>query len=66
MTGADFAFIAAFLKERSGLIITPDKMYLLETRLASILRDNSLSGLPALIEMLRQPGASSCPNNSRA
>jgi chemotaxis protein methyltransferase CheR len=57
MTGADFAFIAAFLKERSGLIITQDKMYLLETRLASILRDNNLSGLPALIEMLRQPGA---------
>lgn len=57
MTPADFAFIAAFLKERSGLIITQDKMYLLETRLASILRDNNLSGLPALIEMLRQPGA---------
>ena len=30
MTSTDFAFIAAFLKERSGLIITQDKMYLLE------------------------------------
>ncbi|HEY4075524.1 MAG TPA: protein-glutamate O-methyltransferase [Rhizomicrobium sp.] len=57
MTDADFAFIAAFLKERSGLIITPDKMYLLETRLASILREKDLSGLPALIEVMRQPGA---------
>jgi chemotaxis protein methyltransferase CheR len=56
MTSADFAFIAAFLKERSGLIITPDKMYLLETRLTSILRDNSLKDLAALVEMLRQPG----------
>jgi len=56
MTGADFAFIAQFLKERSGLIITQDKMYLLETRLASILRDNCLSGLSQLAEMLRQPG----------
>jgi chemotaxis protein methyltransferase CheR len=56
MTGADFAFIAQFLKERSGLIITQDKMYLLETRLASILRDNGLSGLPALVDLLRQPG----------
>ena len=56
MTSADFAFIAAFLKERSGLIITQDKMYLLETRLASILRDNGLSSLAALVEMLRQPG----------
>jgi chemotaxis protein methyltransferase CheR len=58
MTSADFAFIAAFLKERSGLIITPDKMYLLETRLTSILRDNGLKDLPALVEMLRQPGRS--------
>jgi chemotaxis protein methyltransferase CheR len=58
MTSADFAFIAAFLKERSGLIITTDKMYLLETRLASILRDNGLSGLPALIDKLRQAGPS--------
>ena len=57
MTGADFAFIAQFLKERSGLIITQDKMYLLETRLASILRDNNLPGLGALVEMLRAPGA---------
>lgn len=58
MTSADFAFIAAFLKERSGLIITPDKMYLLETRLTSILRDNGLKDLPGLVEMLRQPGRS--------
>jgi chemotaxis protein methyltransferase CheR len=57
MTGADFAFIAHFLKERSGLIITQDKTYLLETRLASILRDHGLAGLPALVETLRQPGA---------
>ena len=56
MTSADFTFIAAFLKERSGLIITQDKMYLLETRLTSILRDNGLSSLAALVEMLRQPG----------
>jgi chemotaxis protein methyltransferase CheR len=56
MTSADFAFIAAFLKERSGLIITPDKMYLLETRLTSILRDNGLKDLPALVDLLRQPG----------
>jgi len=57
MTGADFAFIAQFLKDRSGLIITQDKMYLLETRLTSILRDNNLSNLTALVELLRQPGA---------
>jgi chemotaxis protein methyltransferase CheR len=58
MTGADFTFIATFLKERSGLIITPDKLYLLETRLTPILRERGLSGLPALMDLLRQPGAS--------
>ena len=56
MIGADFAFIAQFLKDRSGLIITQDKMYLLETRLTSILRDNGLASLTALVEVLRQPG----------
>ena len=58
MIGADFAFIAQFLKDRSGLIITQDKMYLLETRLTSILRENDLASLTALAELLRQPGAS--------
>ena len=57
MNTADFAFVAQFLKDRSGLIITQDKMYLLETRLSSILRDNGLASLTALVELLRQPGA---------
>jgi chemotaxis protein methyltransferase CheR len=58
MTGADFAVIAAFLKDRSGLIINQDKTYLLETRLAAILRDHQLAGLPGLADHLRQPGPS--------
>jgi len=58
MNNSDFAFIAQFLKDRSGLIITQDKMYLLETRLTSILRENGLADLTALVELLRQPGGS--------
>jgi chemotaxis protein methyltransferase CheR len=58
MTDAEFAIVATFLKERSGLIITPDKMYLLETRLGAILREHNIAGLPALAELLRQPGSS--------
>ena len=57
MTCPDFTFIAALLKERSGLIITPDKQYLLETRLTPIVRELGLSGLPALFDRLRQPGS---------
>jgi chemotaxis protein methyltransferase CheR len=58
MTSAEFAIIAAFLKERSGLIITQEKTYLLETRLAAILREHNLAGLPGLADHLRQPGPS--------
>jgi chemotaxis protein methyltransferase CheR len=56
MTNADFEFIAALLKERSGLIITTDKLYLLQTRLVTVLRDHKLAGLPELVGLLRQPG----------
>lgn len=59
MTGADFTFIAALLKERSGLIITPDKGYLLETRLGPIVRERGLPSLSALMDVLRQPGSDS-------
>jgi len=62
MTSADFAVIAAFLKERSGLIIAQDKTYLLETRLVAILRDHNLAGLPGLADHLRQPGPSPIKN----
>jgi chemotaxis protein methyltransferase CheR len=58
MTSTDFAVIAAFLKERSGLIITQDKTYLLEARLAVVLRDHKLAGLAGLADHLRQPGPS--------
>ncbi|HVP84982.1 MAG TPA: protein-glutamate O-methyltransferase CheR [Rhizomicrobium sp.] len=53
MTPTDFAFIAAFLKERSGLIITPDKTYLLEARLVPLGRKYNLAGLSALIDALK-------------
>ena len=57
MTPADFTFIAALLKDRSGLIITPDKHYLLETRLSPIVRERSLVDLAGLIDALRKPGS---------
>ena len=49
MTEAEFAFIAGLLKERSGLTLTKDKTYLLETRLLPVARKHALSGLPELI-----------------
>ena len=57
MTGADFNLIAAMLKDRSGLIITQDKQYLLETRLTPIQREFGLAGLGALCDLLRHSPA---------
>jgi chemotaxis protein methyltransferase CheR len=51
--GTTFDTIAALLKSRSGLVIGPDKLYLLETRLAPILRRHGLRDLPTLAARLR-------------
>lgn len=55
MTGS-YAAIAAVLKARSGLTLGPDKAYLLETRLAPIIRRLSLTGLDDLAARLK-PGS---------
>ncbi len=55
MSGA-FAAIAEVLKARSGLIVGPDKLYLLETRLAPIMKREQLRDLNALSAKMR-PGS---------
>jgi chemotaxis protein methyltransferase CheR len=53
---AAFAAIAEVLKARSGLVLGPDKLYLLETRLAPILKRDGLRDLADLSSRLR-PGS---------
>ncbi|TCS61674.1 CheR family methyltransferase [Varunaivibrio sulfuroxidans] len=53
MTPADFDFISTLLKGRSGLVLTPDKSYLLESRLMPVARKNSLSSLEELVSAIR-------------
>jgi len=48
-----FDTIATLLKVKSGLSIGPDKLYLLDTRLAPILKRYQLPNLNALAERLR-------------
>ena len=43
LSAAAFETFAALLKSRSGLVIGPDKLYLLETRLAPILKRGELA-----------------------
>jgi chemotaxis protein methyltransferase CheR len=50
-----FDTIAGVLKLRSGLAIGPDKLYLLETRLGTILKQQGIADLNALAERLRAP-----------
>ncbi len=52
-----FDTLASLLKSRSGLIIGMDKLYLLETRLAAIIKREKLNDMNALAERLRRPGS---------
>ncbi len=53
MKPEDFDFIAKFIKDRSGLVLTSDKSYLLESRLMPIARKRGLKGLDELIGTVR-------------
>lgn len=53
----EFEFFRRFLKERSGLIVTPDKQYLLESRLLPVARRAGLASLTDLAARLGKPGS---------
>ena len=53
LSNEEFDFIAGFLKQRSGLALTKDKMYLLETRLTPLAKSNGLADVRELIAKLR-------------
>ncbi len=57
LSSTAFQTYATLLKTRSGLVIGPDKLYLLETRLAPILKCEKLRDLAALADRLRAPNA---------
>jgi chemotaxis protein methyltransferase CheR len=53
MKGQNFALFARVLKERSGLVVTADKAYLLESRLVPVARKHGLTSVEALAGALR-------------
>ena len=53
MTPLDYEFLRKLLKERSGLDLSADKQYLVESRLLPLARKASLPGLAELIQKLR-------------
>ena len=53
MTPSEFDFLSGFLKDQSGLVLTQDKMYLVETRLKSVAAAHNCESLAALVGALR-------------
>ena len=53
MTPADYDFLRASLKERSGLVLSADKQYLVESRLLPVARKSGLANLGELIVALK-------------
>ncbi|MGH7126421.1 MAG: CheR family methyltransferase [Stellaceae bacterium] len=53
MTTDDFDFLCRLLKERSGLVLTRDKAYLLESRLLPVARKANLKSVDELVAAVR-------------
>jgi chemotaxis protein methyltransferase CheR len=53
VTPGDYEFLRKFLKERSGLDLSADKQYLVESRLVPLARKASLTGIPDLVQKIR-------------
>lgn len=56
MTRDDFQFLAGFLHDQSGLVLTEDKLYLVESRLVPVARKHGLAGLDELVARVRDGG----------
>ncbi len=53
MTPSDYEYLRKLLKERSGLDLSADKQYLVESRLMPLARKAGLGGIPELAQKMR-------------
>jgi chemotaxis protein methyltransferase CheR len=60
MTPADYDFLRKFLKEKSGLDLSADKQYLVESRLVPLARKAGMAGLDELIQKVKSGNAALC------
>ncbi|MGX1785960.1 CheR family methyltransferase [Bosea sp. NPDC055332] len=58
MTEFDFDFLRVLLQRRSGLSLSTEKRYLVESRLGMLCRRRGIAGIPALVTLLRTSPAS--------
>ena len=54
MKPEDFDYVSKLVKERSGLVLTKDKAYLLESRLMPLARKRGMKGLDELVAAMRR------------
>jgi chemotaxis protein methyltransferase CheR len=57
VTPLDYDYLRKLLKERSGLTLSADKQYLVESRLLPVARKAGVDGLGGLVQKLKSPGA---------
>jgi chemotaxis protein methyltransferase CheR len=53
VTPQDYEYLRKLLKERSGLDLSADKQYLVESRLVPLARKSGLAGIPELVQKIR-------------
>ena len=53
MTPLDYEYLRKFLKERSGLDLSADKQYLVESRLLPLARKAGLGDIPSLVQKIK-------------
>jgi chemotaxis protein methyltransferase CheR len=56
VTPLDYDYLRKLLKERSGLTLSADKQYLVESRLLPVARKCGVDGLGGLVQKLKSPG----------
>ena len=57
MTPLDYDYLRKLLKDRSGLTLSADKQYLVESRLLPVARKAGVEGLGGLVQKLKSSGA---------
>jgi chemotaxis protein methyltransferase CheR len=55
----DYEYLCRMLKERSGLVLAPEKQYLVDNRLAPVARRHGCASISELIQRMRGPGMES-------
>ncbi len=52
-----FEYISSLVLRKSAIVLEPSKAYLIESRLAPIVRANAMESIDQLVDALRRPGA---------